>query len=102
SLFVHLNNELERCRTLGIPLTVVVCDLDGFKQVNDKYGHLEGNRVLQAIGQGLKSVCRESDYVARMGGDEFVIVLPGLQAEDLSTKIERLCRMVATVGCTIC
>jgi diguanylate cyclase (GGDEF)-like protein/putative nucleotidyltransferase with HDIG domain len=102
SLFLHLHQELERCNGLGIPLTVVVCDLDGFKQVNDRFGHLEGNRVLQAVGQGLRSICRESDYVARMGGDEFVVVLPGLQEGDLESKIDRLCRMVATVGASIC
>jgi diguanylate cyclase (GGDEF)-like protein len=81
SLFLHLDREMSRCRRHEAPLTVLVCDLDGFKQVNDRFGHLEGNRLLRAFAQKLKDSCREYDYVARMGGDEFVIVAPGLSAE---------------------
>ena len=46
SLFLHLDSELARCRRLNSPLVVLVCDMNGFKQINDKYGHLEGNRML--------------------------------------------------------
>src|SRR5437899_620370 len=72
ALFLHLDSELARCRRSRTPLAVLVCDLDGFKQINDKFGHLEGNRVLRAFATKLKESCREYDYVARMGGDEFV------------------------------
>ena len=54
SLFLHLDGELARCRRLNSPLVVLVCDLNGFKQVNDKYGHLEGNRVLHTVAKKLK------------------------------------------------
>jgi diguanylate cyclase (GGDEF)-like protein/putative nucleotidyltransferase with HDIG domain len=76
SLFLRLDSELARCRRTLEPLTVLVCDLDGFKQVNDRFGHLEGNKVLRYVADVLRENCREYDYVARMGGDEFVILLP--------------------------
>jgi diguanylate cyclase (GGDEF)-like protein/putative nucleotidyltransferase with HDIG domain len=78
SLFLHLDRETARCRRLKTSLTVMVCDLDGFKQINDRFGHLEGNRILRLFARSLQGSCREYDYVARMGGDEFVIVAPGL------------------------
>ena len=73
SLFLQLERELARCKRDKSSLTVMVSDMDGFKQINDRFGHLEGNRVLRLFAQALKESCREYDYVARMGGDEFVV-----------------------------
>jgi diguanylate cyclase (GGDEF)-like protein/putative nucleotidyltransferase with HDIG domain len=98
SLFLHLDGELARCRRLNSPLVVLVCDMNGFKQVNDKHGHLEGNRVLHSVAKKLKECCREYDYVARMGGDEFVLVLPGLRPDQLAQKIQRLKAITAEAG----
>jgi diguanylate cyclase (GGDEF)-like protein/putative nucleotidyltransferase with HDIG domain len=98
SLFLHLDGELARCRRLNSPLVVLVCDMNGFKKVNDKYGHLEGNRLLHSVAKKLKESCREYDYVARMGGDEFVLVLPGLQPDQLLQKMERLKAITADAG----
>jgi len=98
SLFLHLDSELARCRRLNSPLIVLVCDMNGFKLINDKYGHLEGNRILAAVSSKLKESCREYDYVARMGGDEFVLVLPGLRMEELPQKIQRLKTITADAG----
>jgi diguanylate cyclase (GGDEF)-like protein/putative nucleotidyltransferase with HDIG domain len=98
SMFLHLDGEVARCRRLNSPLVVLVCDMNGFKQVNDKYGHLEGNRVLHSVAKKLKESCREYDYVARMGGDEFVLVLPGLQPDQLQQKIQRLKAITAEAG----
>ena len=87
SLFLRLDSELARCRRTLEPLTVLVCDVDGFKQVNDRFGHLEGNKVLRHVADVLRENCREYDYVARMGGDEFVIVLPGSDREAVYRRI---------------
>ncbi|HVN06713.1 MAG TPA: diguanylate cyclase [Bryobacteraceae bacterium] len=90
SLFVRLDTELARCRRSGQPLCVVVCDLDGFKQVNDHLGHLEGNRVLKTVAETLRDRCREYDYVSRMGGDEFVLLMPGSGGDAIQERIGEL------------
>jgi diguanylate cyclase (GGDEF)-like protein len=98
SLFLHLDQELARSKRTGVPLAVFVLDLDGFKQVNDRFGHLLGNRVLQRTGEVLRGACREYDYVARMGGDEFVMVFPGLTSEGLHARCSQLCESVSAMG----
>jgi len=98
SLFLHLDSELARCKRTGLPLSILVCDLDGFKQVNDRLGHLVGNQVLSDVAQRLKEACREYDYAARMGGDEFVLVMPGLKPEIVEATEDRLRRLVTEVG----
>ncbi len=77
-LFLHLESELQRCRDTGEPLSVVVCDLNEFKDINDRRGHLAGNRLLRLVAESFRQVCTEPEMVARMGGDEFVFLLPGL------------------------
>jgi len=86
SLFLHLDRELARCKRLNTLVTVMVCDLDGFKRVNDCFGHIEGNRILKQFAKTLQGSCREYDYIARMGGDEFVIVAPGLSSAAAEAK----------------
>ena len=98
SLFLQLDSELARCKRANSELCVIVCDLDGFKQINDRFGHLEGNRFLQSIAQGMRESCREYDYVARMGGDEFVLILPNLPKETAAVKNEDIRQMVREVG----
>jgi len=90
SLFVHLAQEVARCRRMKSSLAVLVCDIDGFKQINDSFGHLEGDKLLREFTTRLKDVCRGYDYVARMGGDEFVITAPGLTPEAGKDKADRL------------
>ncbi len=98
SLFVHLSRELARCRRTGTSLAVMVCDLDNFKQINDLYGHLEGDNLLKDFAGHLRGTLRGYDYVARMGGDEFVIVAPGLSPEASSEKASRLNHLAAETG----
>jgi diguanylate cyclase (GGDEF)-like protein len=102
SLFVHLAQEVARCRRMKTSLAVLVCDIDGFKQINDSFGHLEGDKLLREFTTRLKDICRGYDYVARMGGDEFVITAPGLTAEAAHEKAERLNRAAIESGRHVC
>ena len=102
SLFVHLAQELARCRRMKTGLAVMVCDIDGFKQINDSFGHLEGDKLLREFSMKLKDACRGYDYVARMGGDEFVITSPGLTPEAAVEKAERLNEVAIEAGRLIC
>jgi diguanylate cyclase (GGDEF)-like protein/putative nucleotidyltransferase with HDIG domain len=94
SLFLQLDAEISRAKRGNQTLAVLVVDLDGFKQINDRFGHLDGNKVLRAVGSGLKNSCREYDSVARMGGDEFVILLPGLRPIDAENKAHEFQQIV--------
>ena len=98
SLFVHLARELAHCRRTGTALAVMVCDMDNFKQINDLYGHLEGDNLLKDFAGHLKEMCRGYDYVARMGGDEFVVVAPGLKLEAAEEKARRLNQLAVEAG----
>jgi len=101
ALALHLEQELKRAARENSRIGVLVCDLDGFKQVNDRFGHLTGDEVLRSVAKGLRDACRGYDYLARMGGDEFVVVLHGLQG-DYSTQLERMRQVAVNAGLTIC
>lgn len=102
SLFVRLEREIERARRTESTLAVVVCDLGGFKQVNDFYGHLEGNRVLTEVAAAFQDRCRKYDYVARMGGDEFVLIFSNLTPVTTEARIRELATIVQEIGRRIC
>jgi diguanylate cyclase (GGDEF)-like protein/putative nucleotidyltransferase with HDIG domain len=102
SLFLQLDRELARCKRDNKTLTVMVSDMDGFKQINDRFGHLEGNRVLRLFAHSLKETSREYDYVARMGGDEFVVIAPGLTPEAATRKAEQMRDLAQQAGKEVC
>jgi len=102
SLFLQLDRELARCKRDNSSLTVMVSDMDGFKQINDRFGHLEGNRVLRLFAQALKDTCREYDYVARMGGDEFVVIAAGLATDAAGKKAEQMRALARQAGSEVC
>jgi diguanylate cyclase (GGDEF)-like protein/putative nucleotidyltransferase with HDIG domain len=101
SLFLHLDSELALSRCLETSLTILVCDLNGFKDVNDTMGHLAGNQLLQSVARGLRENCRENDYIARMGGDEFVLVLPHLPKAGLNERVSQLRNAVREAGARV-
>jgi diguanylate cyclase (GGDEF)-like protein/putative nucleotidyltransferase with HDIG domain len=102
ALFDRLHVELTRCEREHTDLTVIVCDLDGFKQVNDRFGHNAGNRVLRAFADGLSRIRREYDVTARFGGDEFVLVLPGMKADAAGDKLVALSTLATEAGRMVC
>ncbi len=92
SRYLHqaLGVEITRAKRYDYPLSVVFLDLDGFKSVNDRYGHLAGSQTLTVVGQILKRLVRNVDIVARYGGDEFTLILPNTDLEAGVMVAERL------------
>jgi diguanylate cyclase (GGDEF)-like protein len=90
SLFEGGPRDLARCRRNGQPLTAIFIDLDQFKNVNDRFGHAEGDRVLEAVADCVRSNTRESDLIARFGGDEFVILAAEMNYDSARRFVERM------------
>ena len=82
--------EIGRARRYTHPFTTIYVDLDGFKAVNDRLGHAVGDEVLRAVAQGLRASLRATDLVARVGGDEFVILLPETSAAPARLVIDKV------------
>lgn len=91
ALFERFERELARARRQQEPLSVCVVDLDHFKQINDRYGHAAGDEVLQYASRTLREQLRDVDLLGRIGGEEFVIVLPDTDGEAARRALER-CR----------
>ena len=90
SLNLHFQEELSKCEMQGKTLALLACDLDGFNQVNYRHGHLSGDEFLKRVASILQSNCRSSDYVARTGGDEFMVLFTGADAAELTGRLESL------------
>ena len=86
----RLAAEVSRSERRGHPLTVMTMDLNDFKQINDTYGHPAGDQVLQEFASRLNKVIRGSDLAVRLGGDEFLVLLPECTAEQLQLVLDRM------------
>ena len=89
---------IEQARRHGRPLTLAALDLDHFKAVNDSMGHFTGDKVLQQVATTLQAQIRLSDLLVRMGGDEFLLILPDTDMRAACHLAERLCRAVACLN----
>lgn len=78
-------------------IALLMIDIDHFKQINDTYGHLEGDRVLTALGLRLKTFGRQTDLIARFGGEEFIMLLPDTNANEASLFAERLHKLISEI-----
>lgn len=90
----RLHEELARARRQGIRVSLLMIDLDWFKEFNDTYGHPQGDILLQRVARAFRENVREGDVVARYGGEEFVIILPDTGQEEAVCLAERLCEVV--------
>jgi diguanylate cyclase (GGDEF)-like protein len=93
-----LAQEWRRCLRHALPLSMIVADIDHFKRINDTYGHAEGDEVLRSVAQALKwAIHRPGDFVCRYGGEEFVLLLPGVDAEGAFTFADGVRQRIATM-----
>lgn len=104
----RLEEEVERAKRYAYPLSILILDLDKFKQINDTHGHLAGDWILKRVGQILKETVRQVDIPGRYGGDEFVVILPETTlvnaqkiAERIRQKIENFCLVGEEGSCCV-
>ena len=91
----ELQREIQRCRQSGGVSVLLYSDLDGFKAVNDKLGHAAGDDLLVHLGKILRDNTRDKDIIGRMGGDEFALLMPGVEPAVAAAVTERLLTAVA-------
>jgi diguanylate cyclase (GGDEF)-like protein len=91
----QLAHEVERAQRFGVPVGLVLLDLDDFKTINDQYGHLAGDNVLKAVSGALRGAIRDIDQASRYGGEEFAVILPHTTIEGATRLAERLRQAIA-------
>jgi diguanylate cyclase (GGDEF)-like protein len=95
-LDASLGREVARALRTGMPLGVIMLDVDHFKRFNDIHGHAAGDAVLKALGERLRSSIRQEDIACRYGGEEFTIIMPGAKREDVIKRAESIRHLVET------
>jgi diguanylate cyclase (GGDEF)-like protein len=92
--FEEFKRRLRAARAFGHDLAIIVIDIDEFKVINDEYGHAAGDTILRGVYRAVQLSVREQDVVARMGGDEFLVVLSGVGCDNVQLVAERICSNV--------
>ncbi len=95
-MLVQLSEEMEKAQRYRRPLSIILIDLDNFKKINDKHGHLTGDRLLQAVTDAIASSLRSADTLARFGGDELAIIMPETLLEGAVVIASRVREKIAT------
>lgn len=98
ALLRFLSHEVAAARVTGAPLCLLFIDLDGFKEINDRWGHPEGDALLQGVGRLIRAATPASGYACRYGGDEFAVLLPGAGEAEALPVAEAVLRGVADLG----
>jgi diguanylate cyclase (GGDEF)-like protein len=93
----QLARAAAHARRRGEPLSVLMIDLDRFKETNDRYGHAAGDRVLRAVAECMRGALRAEDLCGRWGGDEFVVLMPCADEQDAQVVAERLAQVAREV-----
>jgi len=91
----QIKAEIDRTSRYQRPLSLLLLDIDQFKEYNDNYGHLEGDKVLVGLGEVIKSCLRKMDSAYRYGGEEFTVILPETEGDEAATVAERIRSMVS-------
>ena len=91
-----LGEQLELSDRTGLPLTIALLDIDHFKSVNDGFGHLVGDRVLQGFSQRASASIRATDRLGRFGGEEFLLLMPATALQDAKQPLERLRQQISS------
>ena len=94
----RVEQELARWKRFNSPLSMLVWDVDDFKLINDRYGHQAGDKALRIIAQSLQARLRETDFIARFGGEEFVCLLCGAEGEEAQSVAEEMRHSVESNG----
>jgi diguanylate cyclase (GGDEF)-like protein len=93
--FEKLNDEIKRAARISHPVSLIMLDLDNFKQYNDTHGHLEGNKLLRKVGKIIRSCIKEDvDSAFRYGGDEFAVIIPHADGTQAKNVVKRIIRTV--------
>ena len=98
ALMQHLESEVARARRLNAPIAVIVCRVDGLRAIRDAYGQIEASRTLRSVAAAVQQSSREFDYVARTGGNELVVVAPGLTKPAAESRMRRLLQITCSHG----